>query len=86
MPAEVAFASVVAVAVVVGVVGVAAATLLVGMAVGVDVGGSAVVWLGSLLGTKRPATHRKMAMPMRRTPTCRTVFDFEAKMILRTPA
>ena len=43
MPAEVAFASVVAVAVVVGVVGVAAATLLVGMAVGVDAGGSAVV-------------------------------------------
>jgi hypothetical protein len=44
---------VVAVAVVVGVVGVAAATLLVGMFIGVDVGGSAVVWLGSLLGTKK---------------------------------
>ena len=37
----------VAVAPVVGVVGVAAATLLVGIAVGVDAGGSAVVWLGS---------------------------------------
>ena len=43
MPAEAAFASVVAVVVVVGFVGVAAATLLAGMAVGVDVGGSAVV-------------------------------------------
>jgi hypothetical protein len=36
-----------AVALVAGVVGVAAATLLVGIAVGVDAGGSAVVWLGS---------------------------------------
>jgi len=78
--------SVAAVVVVAVVVGVAGATLLVVMAVGVDVGGSAVVWLGSLLGTKRPATHRTMAIPMRRTPTCRTVFDLEAKMILRTPA
>ena len=71
---------------VVGVVGVAAATLLVGMFIGVDVGGSAVVWLGSLLGAKRPTMQKKMPVPIRRTPTCRAVFDFEAKMILRTPA
>lgn len=76
MPAEAAFASVAVVAPVVGVVGVAAATLLVGMAVGIDAGGSAVVWLESLLGTKRPATHRTMAMPMKRTPTRHTVFIF----------
>jgi len=40
---EAAFALVAAVVPVVGVVGVAAATLLVGMAVGVDAGRSAVV-------------------------------------------
>ena len=43
MPAEATFSSVVAVVPVIGVVGFAAATLLVGMAVGVDAGGSAVV-------------------------------------------
>ena len=43
MPTEASFASVAAVVPVVDVVGVAAATLLVGMAVGVDAGGSAVV-------------------------------------------